>query len=925
MVSETKVDSSFPTAQFQIKDFAMPFRLDRNKYGGGLLLYVRVDIPVKLLNDIEFDNSFEIMFVEINLRFKKWFLSCSYNPNVSLIENHLKCISRGLDYYSSKYENFIILGDLNTEITNDYMSQFCGAYNLKNLIKDPTCYKSIANPSCIDLILTNHPQCFQNSGVYETGLSDFHLMTYTVLKAKFKKQKPRVTKYRNFKNFDNKKFRRDISEELSFKKNQNNDFYTFTVKIKKVLDKHAPLKEKHVRYNQGPFMSKTLRKAIMNRSRLLNKFRREKSESSKLAYKKQRNYCVKLLRKTKREFYNNLHVSNITDNKLFWRTVKPSFTEKTSKDDRITLVEKNIVMSEDTDIAETFNFHFQETVKNLGVNESVVSSDVEPSLHEVIKLYENHPSILKIKESVTSQNNFSFYHVNEEIVDQVILNLGTKKASQEKDIPMKIIRENKDIFSLHISSYINDSMTNGSFPDHLKNADIKPIHKKDSKNDKSNYRPISILPNFSKIFERCMHNQMYDFFQNILSKYQFGFRKGFSAQQSLMVMIEKLKNCLDEKGFCGLLLTDLSKAFDVISHELLIAKLHAYGVELTSLKFIHSYLMNRHQRVRINNTYSSWSDIKSGVPQGSILGPLLFNIFLADLFLFLKNYNVLNYADDNTPYCTGKEKFEIIHDLGEISTILLKWFKDNQMKANPDKYHLLVNKNMGVCNLKVGDEFISNTSSEKLLGIKIDQEFNFNEHVTSLCKKASQKLNALSRIAFAMTFDQRRLIVNSFINSQFSYCPIIWMFHNRKLNQRINQIHERGLRMIYKEYELSYEQLLVKDNSVSIHQKNLQKLVTEIYKVLNGYVPEIIKDLFVVEEISYSLRNTTKFKANKIYTTKYGTETVSYLGPKLWKSLPNEYKDSASLEIFKRKIKNWKGENCPCRLCKTYIQGLGFI
>ena len=166
-------------------------------------------------------------------------------------------------------------------------------------------------------------------------------------------------------------------------------------------------------------------------------------------------------------------------------------------------------MSEDTDIAETFNFHFQETVKNLGVNQSVISSDVVPSLHEVIKLYENHPSILKIKESVTSQNNFSFYHVNEEIVDQVILNLGTKKASQEKDIPMKIIRENKDIFSLHISSYINDSMTNGSFPDHLKNADIKPIHKKYS--------------------ERCMHNQMYDFFQNILSKYQFGFRKGFSA------------------------------------------------------------------------------------------------------------------------------------------------------------------------------------------------------------------------------------------------------------------------------------------------------------------------------------------------------------------------------------------------------------
>ena len=197
------------------------------------------------------------------------------------------------------------------------------------------------------------------------------------------------------------------------------------------------------------------------------------------------------------------------------------------------------------------------------------------------------------------------------------------------------------------------------------------------------------------------------------------------------------------------------------------------------MNFLFLYLKNRKQRVRLNNTYSEWIDILFGVPQGSILGPLLFNIFLCDLFLFLHDIPVANYVDDNTPYGTGLKVSDVLIKLENVGETRLQWFKDNRMKANPDKYQLIINNTKESFQIKIGNETVSNSKYEKLLGVQVDHELNFNEHVSSLWKKASQKLNALSRIASCMTLDQRRLILNSFITSHFFYCPVVWTFHSR--------------------------------------------------------------------------------------------------------------------------------------------------
>ena len=207
------------------------------------------------------------------------------------------------------------------------------------------------------------------------------------------------------------------------------------------------------------------------------------------------------------------------------------------------------------------------------------------------------------------------------------------------------------------------------------------------------------------------------------------------------------------------------------------------------------------------------------------------------MFLFVPDIGTAIDTDDNTPQATSKHLETVLTDLEQGFDILLKKFTDNLPKSNPEKHHLLVSTNEKR-HLNAGGIEISNSKCEKLLGIKIDCKLIFDSHVKSLCKKASQKLNAFSRVAYQSDFNQRKLLLNAFITSQFSYAPVVWMFHSRKQNHYINCIHERALRVLYKDHSSSFDELLEKDNSCKIHDRNPQKLVTEIFKVKMNLAPE---------------------------------------------------------------------------------------
>ena len=236
-----------------------------------------------------------------------------------------------------------------------------------------------------------------------------------------------------------------------------------------------------------------------------------------------------------------------------------------------------------------------------------------------------------------------------------------------------------------------------------------------------------------------------------------------------------------------------------------------------------------------------------------------------------------------------------------------------------------MSQNRDDISITIGNECISNSKNEKLLGVFFDNELNFKTHVTKLCKKAGQKLHALARISNFMSINKRKLMMNAFISSQFSYCPLIWMCHSRSLNSRINKIHERALRIVYKDYDLSFESLLEKSGSVKIHHRNLQTLATEMYKVIHDLSPTLMNEIFQLKSCTYNLRQNRTFKTHNVKSVYNGTETASYLGPKIWDLVPNEIKTSTSLSIFKSKIKHWIPNDCPCRLCKVYVANVGFI
>ena len=226
--------------------------------------------------------------------------------------------------------------------------------------------------------------------------------------------------------------------------------------------------------------------------------------------------------------------------------------------------------------------------------------------------------------------------------------------------------------------------------------------------------------------------------------------------------------------------------------------------------------------------------------------------------------------------------------------------------------------------VSIGDASIKTSTKETLLEILIDSELSFDQHISSI-SKASKKLHALGRIATFMSFNKSRTLLKAFIESQFSYCPLIWVFHSRTMNNKINRIHERALRLVSSDHVFSLDELLKKDGSISIHRRNIQSLAIELYNFFSRLSPSILKNVFYFNtNIQYNLRSRSELYTRNPKTVKYGTKAISYLAPKIWSLGPNAIKSSKSLDAFKSKIRQWE-PYCPCRLCRNYLQHVGFI
>ena len=371
------------------------------------------------------------------------------------------------------------------------------------------------------------------------------------------------------------------------------------------------------------------------------------------------------------------------------------------------LRDKDVVVADEKALATLMNNYFVNVTADLDLKrDSENFYDTPASAYNIKKKFQDHQSILKIKQKFNVTDLFSFDEITENEIRKTISKLDGSKATQVGNNPAGMLKPTTDIHVSLLTKIINSSIRNGCFPDELKAAESTPIFKKNDELDKENCRPVNVLPHVSKIIERFMYIQIENFMKDKLSKLLTGFRKNPNTQHCLVNMLEKGKNTLDKGGFVCVIFMYLTKAFNTINHDFLIARLGGYGFQESALVFMKSYFTNRQQRVRVNSNFSMWEKIISGVPQGSVLGTLLVNNFLNDLFLLAENSDLSTYGDHNTLYIYGNDLEKVKQTLRQDFEIVTKWFYEKYLVLNSGKCHFMclgqntVNKHLSMTLLK---------------------------------------------------------------------------------------------------------------------------------------------------------------------------------------------------------------------------------
>jgi hypothetical protein len=658
-------------------------------------------------------------------------------------------------------KEIILLGDFNINYKkrNDHreLKMIFQSHGLLQLVKTDTRVTK-GTSSLIDLIFTNTSSLIITCDVIPSDISDHHMVA-CIRKKNYQKFNPRVTTSRTYKNYNPLKMNEDFSKvdwkDVYNESDVNKAVELFNTILLTIFNKHAPVIKKTVRGQRSDWINHEIKESMAQRDRIFRKARKSKTTADWNLYKRARNSCNNKVKAAKTTFHKELLNENSNNPRKFWDTIKKIFPYKTKSVNNNTQNEKIT--------AEAFGNYFATAIKLLKEKSSLLTNFVW-----------KYP----LKQKVRTHKIFQAQYISHLFVSNQLKNLQRRKATGIDGLPSNMLKDCREFISKPLCHILNLSIRTGKVPETWKMAKLKPLHKSGATNDPSNYRPISVLPILSKILERAMHSQLLSYLEknNLLTECQFGYRQNRSTTHATTLLIDGIREEVDKGKLVGSCFIDLSKAFDTISHSQLLAKLKSYGVVNRELLWFTDYLFKATQIVELDSSRSSEKPLLCGVPQGSILGPLLFLIFFNDVVDHVRYSHILKYADDTIIYVAAKELNEIENALTADLKAIDQYLRDNDLVINMNKGKTEVmlfgtNKKRGNKHLNVSyrDEPINETTSYKYLGILLDQSLTLSENFAQTYKKASSRLHLLHKLRVHVNQDVAKRIYQTMILPILTY------------------------------------------------------------------------------------------------------------------------------------------------------------
>lgn len=879
------------------------------KSGGGVGLYIKDEIALsyKVRPDLEIDSISDSLFIQtINKNTKSMIIGVIYKPPDIDVTKFTENLDKTLTIILKERRPCYLLGDFNINLlkhnshspTNNFLNTLL-AHGFFPLINKPTRITT-DSITLIDNILTNVHDLQMNSGIWVVDISD-HLPVFTILPKRNKtSMTKKIIQKRSFTKENQDKFKNLLQiqdwHSLNNIPNVNNMYSTFTHIIQKLYSKAFPIQTLRLKSTEiyRPWLTKAIRNSIRKKHSLYKNYQKLRSIESHSAYKVYRNKLTTILRKAEKMYYLHKLESVKQNCAKTWKILNSIISRTPKRETLEEIVHNNKTIRDPKQIANNFNSFFT----NVGTNLATKIPSTKHKFTEYLK-----PSIL---------NSIFLKPVDELELQEVTRSLKNSYSKGHDDLSINTIKNCCTQLSEPLCKIFNKSIQDGIVPDDLKIAKIIPIYKSDNRKTVSNYRPISVLPALSKILERLVYNRLLDFIDknHILSDSQYGFRKRISTSMALIDLVDNISSSIAKNEYALGIFLDLAKAFDTVNHDILLEKLHRYGIRGIPYNWFKNYLSNRHQYVYLNNTKSDQLPITCGVPQGSILGPLLFLLYINDLNTISNQLTIVMFADDTNIFINGKNLLKLTEIANNELDKINNWFSANLLSLNIKKtnYILFGNKKLNDIPLAINKEIITRVYETKFLGILIQSTLKWDSHICLLKNKISKSIGIINKAKNILGTAHLKILYHSLIEPYLNYCSIVWGNPEKTTAlETLHKLQKRAIRLIlYAEYRAHTKPLFSKLNILNIYDIIRTQILTFVYKSYNSLLPIKYSNYFTrPNEIHhYATRSAKNFSLYRITAQKScRINTLASRGPKYWNLLPIIVKTASPLSSFKSKLR----------------------